>query len=300
MNSKPPAGSNLVNIHADRVGVSQENLVGFVPNTEHGQNFLIDPANNVVDKIVDAAIVSKDDIILEIGPGLGILTKALAVKAKKVFAVEIDQRLINILEKELRGYSNIELVNKDIREVLGDHNLNALLGCGEFGYKVVANLPYNITSFIIRALLESAYPPAVTIIMVQKEVAERIASQPGKMSILAVSVQYYADASIVIGKIPRTMFWPSPAVDSAVIKIVHHRNLKPSKDFFRLVKIGFSAPRKQLQNNLANGFKIDREQVKKILFSCDLSTECRAQDLSVDDWKGLLVEISSVNKDGSI
>ncbi len=266
---------------------------GFRPDVTLGQNFLIKESQDITAKMVEAASINKNDIVLEIGPGLGILTQAIASLAKQVLAVEIDQRLIRILEKEFVGCKNISLINRDIREILNDDNLNTEFGFKGFDYKVVANLPYNLTSFIIRRLLEVKHSPSVIVIMVQKEVAQRIVSKPGSMSILAVSVQYYGEVDMVIGSISKNMFFPKPKVDSAVIKIVPYKDLIVPDHFFRLVKIGFSAPRKQLQNNLVNGLHLTFTEIKKILTACKLSLTCRAQDLSVNDWKNLCAKIQS-------
>lgn len=267
----------------------------FKPDANRGQNFLIDESGKIVSKMVKGADISKNDIVLEIGPGFGVLTKAIAPLAKQVFTVEIDKRLISVLNKEFIGYKNITLINKDIRDVLDGDNINFMLGLKGFDYKVVANLPYNLTSFIIRSLLESLYKPSMIVFMVQKEVAERIVSKPGDMSILAVSVQYYGNAVMVIDSVSKDMFLPAPKVDSAVIKIVPYRNLIVSKNFFKLVKIGFSAPRKQLQNNLTNGLHIAQSEIKKILQECDLPLMCRAQDLSVIDWKKICMKLDEKN-----
>lgn len=284
--------------------------------TKLGQNFLRD--KSVIEKIVNFADLLEDDLVIEIGPGEGVLTEELAKRAKKVIAVEIDKNLVNSLRNKFSNKKNVEIVNADILKInlteLFPHPANATLSLhrerglgGEGGYKVVANLPYYITSPIIRLFLESENPPSKMILMVQKEVAERIVARPGKMSILAVSVQYYARAELLF-VVNKNSFFPVPEVDSCVIKIVpcpHPRLPKPgtggqasslpqgegefSKKFFRVVRAGFSAKRKMLVNNLASSFHLDKKEVEEKLKKIPLSGKVRAQELSVDDWKKLAV-----------
>jgi len=269
------------------------------PSRTKGQNFLIN--EEVYNKIVEVADLKKDDIVLEVGPGLGFLTEKLAKKAKKVIAVELDDKLAELLEKTLatKEIKNVEVVNGDI---LGIRNQE--LGIRSSNYKVVANLPYNITSIFLRKFLSSDSKPESMTLMVQKEVAERIvakSSDPrkdksglGKMSLLAVSVQFYSEARIV-GYVASKDFWPEPEVYSAVINLKVN-NTPPAtldrgdfeKDFFRLVKIGFSSKRKMLKNNLANGYHIKSSEALKRIKSANFKENIRAQELSVEDWKKLL------------
>lgn len=250
-----------------------------------GQNFLKN--KSIARKIVGAANLSADDFVLEIGPGRGILTEELARKAGKVLAVEIDKVLSNLLLKKFSSKNNIEIVNEDVLKVnLKSYNLKAK------SYKVIANLPYYITSPIIRLFLEAENPPAEMILMIQKEVAERIVASPGKMSILAVSVQYYAKPEILF-YVGRENFDPVPEVDSAVIRVICNmkhetRDKEFNKKFFRVVRAGFCAKRKTLVNNLANSFHLDKKEVEEKITSTGLGKNIRAQELSIVDWKKLV------------
>lgn len=249
-----------------------------------GQNFLKN--KSIARKIVGAANLSADDFVLEIGPGRGILTEELARKAGKVLAVEIDKVLSNLLLNKFSNRKNVEIVNQDVLKVnLKSYNLKAK------SYKVIANLPYYITSPIIRLFLEAELPPTEMILMIQKEVAERIVASPGKMSILAVSVQYYAKPEILF-YVGRENFDPVPEVDSTAIRITRNsqpetQNKEFNKKFFRVVRAGFCAKRKTLANNLANSFHLDKKEVEKKLKAAGISPTVRAQELSVKDWKKL-------------
>lgn len=252
-----------------------------------GQNFLQDGA--MLDRIIEGAATSSDDIVIEIGPGKGALTEKLAEVCKKVVAIELDDRLIPILEEKFKGKNNVEIVHADILTV----NLPDLISNFKFqisNYKVVANIPYYITAPIIKLFLETKYPPQEMILMVQKEVAERIVAQKGQMSILAVSVQYYAYAEILFN-VPRAAFDPIPDVDSAVIKITHyasHITNEETKKFFRIVKAGFSAKRKTLANNLSSSLHLDKKEVEEKIESLGFSKNIRAQELGVEDWKNMM------------
>ena len=246
-----------------------------------GQNFLRD--EKVLEKIINLANLQLDDFVIEIGPGEGVLTEKLAQKAGRVLAIEIDQNLIQVLEKKFSNEKNVEMINADILKI----NLTELIG--EKKYKVIANIPYYITSKIIRLFLESKNSPAEMLLMVQKEVAERIVSTPGKMSLLAVSVQYYAEAKLLF-EVSRDSFFPVPAVDSAVIHITRnkkHETKDFDKNFFRIVKAGFSAKRKTLVNNLSNTFHLEKALVEEKIKTTNLQLTVRAQELSLKDWKDL-------------
>ncbi|OGI17428.1 MAG: ribosomal RNA small subunit methyltransferase A [Candidatus Moranbacteria bacterium RIFCSPHIGHO2_02_FULL_40_12b] len=254
--------------------------------TKLGQNFLVN--KDIAKKIVEAAELKPDDVVLEIGPGKGILTEELAKKAGKVIAVEIDGNLVEILENKFKNKKNVEIIKGDVLQ-LTTYNLQLTT------YKIVANLPYYITSPVIRKFLESENPPSKMILMLQKEVAERIVASSGKMSILAVSVQYYAQPQVIFN-VPRENFDPAPEVDSAVIhiKTLKQENIKTkeqkskeSKKFFRVVKAGFCAKRKTLINNLANSFHLEKKEVEEKLKRVGISSRTRAQELSVKDWKKL-------------
>jgi len=250
------------------------------PSKMLGQNFLIDKV--VLAQIIKTAELKPDDIILEIGPGSGVLTQELAKRAGKVIAVEKDQKMCQILKETLKNYKNVEIIWGDILKI------NFQL---QKEYKTVANLPYYITSPVIRKFLESENPPKEMVLMVQKEVAQRICASPPKMNLLAVSVQFYAKPEIIV-YVSKKSFWPQPKVDSAIIKIkprIVADNKRIDTDlFFRIVKAGFSQPRKQLANNLSNGLKLNKERVKLLLLKNNIQPSQRAQNLSLCDWLKLV------------
>lgn len=253
---------------------------GLRPSRQYGQNFLLDEA--VLDKIIAAAELSKNDAVVEIGPGFGALTFKLAEKAGQVLAFEIEKKIKPFWEENLKKRPNVDIVWGDALREFSKINLK--------NYKVVANLPYQITSRVIRFFLEAKNPPELAVFTVQKEVAERICAKPGQMSVLSVAVQYSAEPEIIVIA-PRTSFWPEPKVDSAVIRLRFHptsEGLSDSRDFFRLVKTGFANRRKMLIKNLAalvgKGKKGD---LTDIFSRLGLSLTVRAQELSVEQWKKL-------------
>jgi len=252
-----------------------------------GQNFLIN--REVLKKIIEAANLTKNDIVLEIGPGIGNLTQELAKRAKKVVAIEKDQKMVEILKEALKEYKNVEIIKEDILKT----NIQYLIS--NIQYKVVANLPYYITSPVIRKFLESENQPKEMILMVQKEVAQRICSKPPDMSILAVSVQFYAEPEIV-SYVSKKSFWPSPKVDSAILKISalnQRRKSAFNQRFFKIVKAGFSQPRKQLVNNLSNGLRIDKIKTEDWLLKNNIQPSQRAETLSIKDWMNLTKSFKS-------
>lgn len=248
-----------------------------------GQNFLID--ENVVHQIVAAAELSEADTVLEVGPGIGTLTQGLAESKARVVAVELDTRLLPVLATTLNGYDNVRVVHGDILKV------NIMEEVGAPSFKVCANLPYYITTPIIFALLEKRLPMERLVAMVQKEVAERMAAQPGgkEYGALSVAIQYYTEPKIAF-IVPPTSFIPAPAVDSAVI--VCKRREKPPVEvcdeglFFRVVKAAFSLRRKMLSNSLKN-MGIKSEQVAKWLELADVDGKRRAETLSLEDFAKL-------------
>ena len=249
------------------------NIKNIKPKKHLGQNFLVD--KNILQKIINSADIKSDDIILEVGPGTGILTKELAKKAKKIIAVEKDKSIIEVLKENLKDFQNIEIINEDILKF----NLK------EKKYKVIANIPYYLTSALIRKFLEEKNQPKELILMIQKEVAQIICETPPNMSLLSVSVQFYADAKILFN-VSKNSFWPVPKVDSAVIKIVP-RGLTSPDLFFRIVKAGFSHPRKQLAGNLSKELKIKKAKIKKLLLQNNIKPTQRAETLYIEDWKNL-------------
>jgi 16S rRNA (adenine1518-N6/adenine1519-N6)-dimethyltransferase len=233
----------------------------------------------MVKKLIDSAELTKDDTVLEIGPGLGALTPDLCAQAKRVLAVELDRNFLPIL-KNLSGVNkNLEVINSDIFKV----NFKEI---GLNNFKIVSSLPYNITSLVFRYFLETGPRPQLMAVIVQKEVAERICAKPGHHTLLSLSVQLFGEPKIA-HIIPRDDFQPVPEVDSAILLIKNIKqpeNIKDIKKFFQLLRVGFSAKRKKLSNNLQNGLKLDKKQVEKMLISAKLNSNCRAQELSLKDW----------------
>lgn len=257
------------------------------PNKFMGQNFLVD--ENVLHKIIETANlptdrqgIKSDDTILEVGPGLGILTLELAQKAKRVIAIEKDENLCEALEKILRDQkiNNVEIINEDVLKI---QNSEIESKFKIKNYKLVANIPYYLTSPLIRKFLEAEKQPECMVLMIQKEVAERICAKPPKMSLLAVSVQFYAKPEI-ISLVSKNSFYPVPKVDSAIIKIIPQRIPKiDAGKFFELVKMGFSAKRKMLINNL-KGFDVRGSKLEDIFDKIGLDRKLRAENLTIDDW----------------
>ena len=226
------------------------------PSKKLGQNFLL--SEQALDQIVEAAELSPEDTVLEIGPGLGVLTRRLCEKAGLVLAVEKDRKLVTALRKLFKSQKNVKVIHGD---ALFIHPTSYELPASPAGrpatsYKVVANIPYYLTGKILQNFLTSEQKPSLMVLLLQKEVAERITASPGQMSILAVSVQFYAEPEI-IGRVGRENFYPEPEVDSAIVrlKVLEKPRLAvDEKRFFQLVKIGFAGKRKQLHNNLQAGF----------------------------------------------
>jgi 16S rRNA (adenine1518-N6/adenine1519-N6)-dimethyltransferase len=243
----------------------------------------------VLDTIVQAADLHADDQILEVGPGLGVLTEVLLPRVKRVVAVELDRSLAYVMKQQFRGNESLELINHDILTVKAAEIREWF---NNQPFKVVANIPYNITSRLLRKLLTMALPPQSLVLLMQKEVAERIIAKPGKMSRLSVSAQFFSYPEI-IAPVSRDCFYPVPEVDSAVIRLIVRPEKWPAVDqdhFFRVVRVGFSAKRKQLQNNLVNGFQLPREQVMASLAAAGLKPTARPQELSVEE----LVKLAEV------
>lgn len=257
------------------------------------QNFLIDSI--ALQKIVEASNLDEDDLVVEIGPGVGTLTNELALRAGQVMAVEMDEKLARLLALQFKindknSEEKVRIINKDILKV----NLEELIGAKPF--KVVANIPYHITSKILELFLSRQNKPELIVLLVQKEVAERICAKPGQMSVLAISVQLYGKPEIV-DVVSKESFFPSPKVDSAILKIVISSQLsavsrEQERAFFRLVHVGFSAKRKTLVNNLMVGYQLEREKIVDMLKSLGLKDTVRAQELSIEDWKRLVLIIN--------
>ena len=264
----------------------KENLerFGFRFSKSLGQNFLID--GNIVRKIVDEGNITKDDCVLEIGPGMGTLTEELAIRAKKVVAIEIDNTLLPVLDYTLQRYSNVEIVHGDVLKVDLQKIIDEKLEGGPV--KVIANLPYYVTTPIIAKLIEDNLKLESIIVMVQKEVAERMAAVPGgkEYGSLSVFVNFHSIPEIVV-KVPKTVFMPQPKIDSAVIKLNIKKDL-PNVDkdkLFKTVKAAFSKRRKTILNSLSTyGFNIEKETIKTALESVGISPDSRAEALSVEDF----------------
>jgi 16S rRNA (adenine1518-N6/adenine1519-N6)-dimethyltransferase len=252
------------------------------PKKSLGQNFLFD--ENVLARIVDAAALTPQDQLLEIGPGLGSLTRLLARHVARVVAIELDGRFTPILQAQLAEFHNVELIHADI---LDQNPANFF----QSQYKVVANVPFYITGAILRHLLGSTVKPSLMVLTVQKEVAERITAVPPNMSLLSVSVQYYGHPQIVT-IIKAGAFWPRPDVDSSVIRIdlaqgpAERNDPVQENHFFRLVRVGFSQKRKQLQKNLRQ-LQLNQEQIDHLLQKSGIDGRRRAETLSLDEWHAL-------------
>ncbi|NMC51121.1 ribosomal RNA small subunit methyltransferase A [Candidatus Kuenenbacteria bacterium] len=252
-----------------------------VPTKSKGQNFLI--SQGVLDKIITTADLSKEDVVLEIGPGLGILTEELTKRVGRVVAVELDRKLLGYLKDKFGQVKNLELVEGDVIKLLNYQIVKLLEGKK---YKVVANLPYQITSHVLRLLLETDSGPSEMVLMVQKEVGERICATKGEMSVLAVMVQYYSRPEMV-AVVGREDFWPVPEVDSAIIKLkTQNSKLKSKEDlFFKFIKVGFNGKRKMLKNNLRNIYS--EQKVLAAFWELKIDSRARAEDLGVEEWKRL-------------
>ena len=268
-----------------------------------GQHFLID--GDVLELVASAAQLTSADIVMEIGPGLGVLTKELAKQAGWVIAIELDSKLAASLKQTLASFDNVTIINEDILRI----NPAALLQeqkarfpsaiNSPLSYKVVANLPYYITSPVLRHFLEASVKPQTMVVMVQKEVAEAIVAKPGQMSLLSISVQFYGEPRI-ISYVPAQCFYPAPEVDSAILRI----NLYPQpavavtdeKSFFELVRAGFTTPRKQICNSLAQGLGLPKAKVLSLLEKANIVPQRRAGTLTLNEWAQLLQVFTQVGE----
>jgi 16S rRNA (adenine1518-N6/adenine1519-N6)-dimethyltransferase len=257
------------------------------PRKSLSQNFLTDP--EALDAIVAAAELQPGDRVVEVGPGLGVLTRRLLAAGASVLAVELDARLAEYLRRELYGVDRFELIEADAldlhpREMFPDQP-----------FKLVANIPYHITSPLLHAFLEGERPPELTVLLVQLEVAERVAAPPGQMSYLSVFAQNVASAEVV-ARVPAAAFEPAPAVDSAILRL--RRRSDPAvavgdarPPFYRVVQAGFRQRRKQVHNGLARELPVDRDAVTAALDHCGVTPDRRPQTLTVDEWACLAVEL---------
>ena len=245
-----------------------------------GQNFLID--GSILKKIAAAAELTTADMVIEVGPGLGVLTETLAEQAGKVIAIELDKNLADILKVRFKDLKKVTVIQDDVLKV----NPADILG-KQTAYKVVANLPYYITSAVIRHFLEATVKPNTMVLMVQKEVAKQITARPGEMSLLSVSVQLYGKPGMV-SKVSAQSFYPAPNVDSAILKIEVYPQPKVQTGdidgFFNIVRAGFSANRKQLVNSLSNGLKVPKSEILPLLERTGIDPQRRAETLTIDEW----------------
>jgi len=249
------------------------------PNKAFGQNFLVD--RSVLQHIIGAAEINADDQVLELGAGTGVLTRELAKHARRVVAVELERDMLSLLAETTGHFANVELVERnmlyvDPAEVFGSE-----------AYKLVANLPYYITAPTFRHFLESTNPPRLLVVMVQYEVAQRIVAEPGDLSLLGVSVQFYGKPEI-IAHVPARAFYPAPKVDSAILRIDLKDEVPLTSNqrdsFFRLVQAGFSERRKQLHNSLAHGLHRKDAVVQAWLSAASIDPARRAETLSIEEW----------------
>jgi len=252
------------------------------PDKRLSQNFMVDPGT--LARMADAAELGSGDVVLEVGTGLGHLTRVLAGRAGRVVTVEVDERLVPVLRLELVRYANVELVAGDILALEPGHLV------GDVPYKVVANVPYHITSALVRHLLECEQPPTLLVLTVQREVAERMAAKPGDMSLLALGVQFYGTVKVVARLNPQ-VFYPRPGVESAIVRIEPHPTpMLPTnarEGFFRLARAGFGLKRKQLKNSLIAKLGLPGHQVLDWLAQAGVDPTRRAQTLSLDEWLAL-------------
>ena len=259
-----------------------------------GQHFLIDEA--VLETITSAAELTSSDVIMEIGPGLGILTRELARQAGWVIAIELDSKLATILEQSLISFDSVTIINENILKIdpatlLQEQKTKFPPAVSTpFNYKVVANLPYYITSPVLRHFLEASVKPQIMVVMVQKEVAEVIVARPGQMSVLSISVQFYGEPRI-ISNVPARCFYPVPEVDSAILRIDVYPQPAVAVDdidsFFELVRAGFTASRKQIGNSLAQGLEKPKAEILPLLTEANIAPQRRAETLTLEEWARL-------------
>lgn len=263
-----------------------------------GQNFLID--TNVIDRIIEGARVKDGDYVIEVGPGIGTLTKEMGRTAQKVVAIEIDKTLIPILKETLSDFPNIEVINQDILKVDVQELVKEKLNGGPV--KLIANLPYYITTPIVMKFLEEDIPVTDIVVMVQKEVADRMNAKPNTKDYgaLSVAVQYYCDTEIV-AKAPRHMFMPQPNVDSTVIGLHVREEMKYPVDnediFFKTVKASFGQRRKTLLNSLSGLGFLSKDQIKQALQEANIDEKRRGETLSIEEFASLANEVNRINNE---
>jgi len=255
---------------------------GLSPSKLYGQHYLI--SEKPITAILRAADLSPTDTVVEVGPGFGVLTLPLASACGTVVAFEIEQTLKAYWNDVMRVHPNIQVVWGNV--------LRTIEHLPKGPYKVVANVPYQITSQLFRTFLEAEIQPERIVVMIQKEVAERILAKKGDMNLLALSIQYYGTPHIIM-QVPKGAFWPSPKVDSAVIAITHIHRDAGADPFFRIARAGFSSKRKQLWRNVAEGLSLPAHDVKTALDMHAGSATVRPEDLSIDEWKAFAGDLQT-------
>ncbi|MCK4520825.1 ribosomal RNA small subunit methyltransferase A [Candidatus Parcubacteria bacterium] len=264
------------------------------PSKKFGQNFLID--KTVIRKIIKTAELKPKDVVLEIGPGIGALTQEIATRAGKVIAVEKDPKMCEVLKETLKDFDNIKIIKGDIIKFNIKNPKSEIRNPKQIqkNYKIIANLPFYLTAPVIRKFIEAVdvkhQQPQQMVLVVQKEVGQRICAKPPKMSILAVSVQFYAKVK-TIDYVSKSSFWPKPKVDAAIIKIIPHSSayisLRFRDQFFKIVRAGFSHPRKQILNNFEKELKLNKASVKQWLVKNNIKPSQRSETLFIQDWLNL-------------
>lgn len=269
--------------------------LGLSPRKALGQHFLV--SGGIVNAILKAIDLSTNDLVVEVGPGLGVVTRQLVPMVRRVIAVEMDRELARALELDFKGVDGLEVVCADAREL----DVTKLVGGAE--YKLVANLPYYAALPILRRFLEAECPPVSAVVMVQREVARNMVAGPGDMSLVSVGVQLYGRPRIV-RYVPPAAFYPRPKVTSAVVKIdVYPESaLEPDdrEGFFRVVRAGFSAPRKQLRNSLAQGLEIPAAEAVSLLAGAAIDPTARAETLGIGQWEALYREVERMGVSHSV
>ncbi|AHB13112.1 16S rRNA (adenine(1518)-N(6)/adenine(1519)-N(6))-dimethyltransferase RsmA [Dehalococcoides mccartyi] len=251
-----------------------------------GQHFLI--SQGVLNKILLAADLKPTDTVIEVGPGLGVLTEELLERAGQVIAVELDDKLVNALTEKFKAYPNFKIIHSDILKISPEEILGQ-----NIPYKLVANLPYYITSAVLRQFLEAEIKPELMVVMVQKEVAKNMVAKTGDMGLLTLSVRFYGNPALV-ATVPAGAFYPPPEVDSAIVKVVIPQTTimdgVSAVDFFKLARAGFGTRRKTLLNALAQGLGISKQDILLLLERSGIDSARRAETLSMEEWKGLCLE----------
>ncbi len=253
---------------------------GIKPNKLLGQHFLV--SVSIYERLVSALDIQKGDKILEVGPGLGTLTELIAKRGVEILAIEKDRNFIPFLKHKFKNQENVKILEGDILKFDPEKH-----GLKKGEYKIVGNIPYYLTSRLFRIILEEWLRPDLAVFMIQKEVAQRIVAKPPRMSLLGVSIQYFAKPE-VIGRVSKFSFHPVPKVDSAIIKLTPHsrpHEKEYDEKLFKVLKIGFAGKRKQLINNFHSGFKKDKKEVEDKLNSININPKRRAETLTIEEWQ---------------